>query len=282
MQKFEVDALFALFVAETAVVFFVLTVILFFKNKKLKKQLAKLTEQKAPVDSTKAEQAETSPTPATQNTTQANTQSAPTESPTDTARATETAIEAPLEAQVHAQLPPETPSVSTLTEVVNLQKNKIAELMGYKDLFENAQKRLNSIQSTYVDLQKRIDELSLDAQIPELQSEIMRFEANNNDLKAFMDVLDKENNKLAEQFIAWENKLAKLYKESQTGSSVIDDAKYSELLEEKESLVRQIKEFEQKLQENMLTITDMQKQYEDLENEYMTLYRQQQEGKSSS
>lgn len=279
MQKFEVDALFALLVAETAVVFFVLTVILFFKNKKLKSELAKLTQQKTPADNPKAEQTETSSTTSTQETKQADTESAPTESPKDTP--SETAIEAPLEAQVHSQVPPETPSVSTLTEVVNLQKNKIAELMGYKDLFENAQKRLSSIQGTYVDLQQRIDELTADAQMPELQSEIMRFEANNNDLKSFMEVLDKENNKLAEQFIAWENKLAKLYKESQAGSS-IDDAKYSELLEEKERLVSQIKEFEQKLQENMLTISDMQKQYEDLENEYMTLYRQQQESKPSS
>ena len=56
----------------------------------------------------------------------------------------------------------------------------------------------------------------------------------------------------------------------------IDDVKYAEIVQEKEMLTARSKEFQEKLEDKDKNLEALQAQYEDLEKEYMVLYREQQ------
>ena len=171
--------------------------------------------------------------------------------------------------------------VRKLNRIVNFQKNKIVDLMGYKDMMESVGKRLTSIHQSNEELNDKIKTLAESSDHQEdFTLHLASFEKNNNELSSFIRVLDKDNKSLSDKFGTWEIALKDLWEQAESGEGV-DEGMYTEAVEEKEELVSKLKDFEEKLQEKVNILGEMQKQYDDLETEYMVLYRQQQaaEGK---
>ena len=104
-------------------------------------------------------------------------------------------------------------------------------------------------------------------------------ENNNHEMEKFIAILDRENATLSEKFHIWEERFERIavdaIEEPVTG--VADDAKYQEIRREKEELLAKVKEAGEMLAEKEKNLEAMQLQYEDLEKEYMILYRQQQQ-----
>lgn len=170
-----------------------------------------------------------------------------------------------------------TGKVRKLERIAEFQKSKIVDLMGYKDLFESAARRLTAIQESNAELQDKFRTLTESSDAgEESRAALATFESNNKGLNSFINVLSKENETLSEKFSSWQKQLDEMWEQSESGGEV-DEGKYSELLKQKEELVSTLKEFEEKLQEKSKALEDMQKQYEDIESEYMILYKQQQQ-----
>lgn len=169
--------------------------------------------------------------------------------------------------------------VRRLQRMVNFQKSTIVELMCYKDVFEGARNRLASLQRSNDELQEKIKGLiNGGVESPALEESVTVLEKNNREMEKFISILDSENSRLSEKFQAWEDEFKRIAEDvEESPGSGPDDAKYSEMLNEKESMVTRIKDFEEKLEEKSQLLSSMQAQYEDLEKEYMILYRQQQQ-----
>ncbi len=178
--------------------------------------------------------------------------------------------------------------LSRLQRMVNFQKKAILELMCYKDIFESARSRLNSLSQSNYDLQERIRGLlegGMDG--VGVGEAITALETNNHELEKFITILDRENTTLSGKFHIWEEKFKRIAEDAKESSDnqvpddvkysqVADDVRHTEVTQEKEELLSRIKEFEEKIEEKDKSLESMQAQYEDLEKEYMILYRQQQ------
>jgi nitrogen fixation-related uncharacterized protein len=181
---------------------------------------------------------------------------------------------------VAGEIEPEQNKVLRLQRMVNFQKSTIVELMCYKDVFEGARKRLTSLQQSNNQLQEKVRALMEGGVDNEVLAEAAAaLEANNHEMEKFIAILDKENVTLSEKFQIWEEEFQRIAEdvEKSPESAVPDDVKYTEILREKETMVTKVKEFEEKLDEKGKLLSSMQAQYEDLEKEYMILYRQQQQ-----
>lgn len=174
--------------------------------------------------------------------------------------------------------------VRRLQRMVNFQKSTIVELMCYKDVFEGARNRLASLQRSNDELQEKIRGLiNGGVESPELEESVTVLEKNNREMEKFISVLDSENARLSEKFQAWEDEFKRIAEDvEESPDSGPDDAKYAEMLNEKEAMVTRIKDFEEKLEEKSQILSSMQAQYEDLEKEYMILYRQQQQQQAAA
>ncbi|MBF0557656.1 MAG: hypothetical protein HQL08_02630 [Nitrospirae bacterium] len=171
-------------------------------------------------------------------------------------------------------------AVKRLQRMVNFQKSTIVELMCYKDVFEGARKRLSSLQQSNNELQEKIKGIMEGGvESAALEESVAVLEKNNKEMEKFISILDSENSTLSEKFQAWEEEFKRIAEdvEVRPESGAADDAKYDEMLQEKETMVARIKDFEEKLGEKSDLLSSMQTQYEDLEKEYMILYRQQQQ-----
>lgn len=171
--------------------------------------------------------------------------------------------------------------IDRLRRMVILQKNTILELMCYKDIFESAQKKLAALQQANGELQEKIRGMA-EAGVVEnvgIAEPLSAFEHNSHELEKFIGMLDRENAMLAEKFRTWEEEFRRIAADvgGDSGSAGIDEGKYSELVQEKEDLVKQLSGYEERLKEQTKQLADIQQQYEDLEKEYMILYRQQQQ-----
>ena len=166
-----------------------------------------------------------------------------------------------------------------LQRMVNSQKSTILELMCYKDVFEGARKRLALLKQENHELQDKIKDLiKSGAEAAEFAETLATLEENNRELEKFITVINREDERLTEKFKVWEEefKLISEDLEASCDAEAVDDVKYAEILREKEMLTARSKEFQEKLDEKDKNLEAMQAQYEDLEKEYMVLYRQQQ------
>jgi hypothetical protein len=169
-----------------------------------------------------------------------------------------------------------TGKVNKLQRIVKLQKDKILDLMCYKDIFEGAQKKLTSIQQGNEGLHERfVKLLGTSIENPGLAEAMETFKQNNNEIESYINILESENQTLSEKFRKWEDELKRIWEKAESGE--FDEGRYNEILKEREELMTKMKDFEDKLQEKSKLLNEMQAQYEDLEKEYMILYRQQQQ-----
>ena len=166
-----------------------------------------------------------------------------------------------------------------LQRMVNSQKSTIVELMCYKDTFGGVRKRLAVLQQNDNELEDKIKDLIKGgAEGAEYAEAVAVLEENNRELEKFIALIDREDERLTEKFQAWEEEFKRVSEDLETssGETAMDDAKYAEIIQEKEMLTAKSKEFQEKLEEKDKNLEAMQTQYEDLEKEYMILYRQQQ------
>ena len=166
-----------------------------------------------------------------------------------------------------------------LQRMVNSQKSTIVDLMCYKDTFGGVRKRLALLQQNDNELEEKIrDLIKGGAEGAGYAETVAALEENNRELEKFIALIDREDERLTEKFQVWEEEFKRISEDLETGSATaaMDDAKYAEILQEKETLTARSKEFQEKLEEKDRNLEAMQAQYEDLEKEYMVLYRQQQ------
>ncbi len=169
--------------------------------------------------------------------------------------------------------------IRRLQRMVNSQKSTILELMCFKDVFEGARKRLALLQQDNKELQDKVKDLiEGGAEGAGFGEAMASLEESNRDLEKYITVLDREDERLTEKFQAWEEEFKRISEDMETSSdtAVVDDVKYAEILVEKETLTARSKELQEILKEKDKNLEAMQAQYEDLEKEYMVLYRQQQ------
>lgn len=194
------------------------------------------------------------------------------------------------EEETAAPFPEESPDgaaagqVRRLQRMVDFQKSTILDLMCYKDLFESAQQRLAALQQSSADLQRTIRNLidTGGADAGTFSEPLAVLERNNNDLDHYIGTLTSESEALSEKFRVWEDEFRSISEDLGDGGSSgsgLDEERCTLLLREKEELAARTLEVEGQLQEKSTMLGDLQRQYEDLEKEYMILYRQQQQGK---
>lgn len=256
-----IDALYLLLLGEVSLVLLISTIYLFSRNKKHKKlyqkALKELSDTRSSTEVLESQKIEE--LPQRQPVAEAFGELQPS---LDTG---ETVDESSLAGKVNK-----------LQHIINFQKGKIIDLMCYKDILEGAHKKLNAVQDSYQNLKERF--VKLLGETPEnrgLADALEAFESNNNELNSYMEILGNENETLAEKFRRWEEELRQIWEEAEQ-TSVIDEGRYTEIVKEKEDLVEKLKDFEHTVEEKTKLLDEMQKQHEDLEKEYMILYRQQQ------
>jgi len=282
----KIDPLYFLLLIELALILFVLVVYLFFRNRKHKdlyqKTLRKLNDLKSEIS------VETLDRPASSESAFAETLSEP--QPETLPENLMEEEQQPLQDSgvpefLDAGQPGDKEGgampgqVRRLQRMVNSQKSTILELMCYKDVFEGARKRLALLQQENNGLQDKIRDLIKGGAEGEGFAEVVSaLEESNREMEKFISIINREDERLTDKFQAWEEDFKRISEDMETGSAAaaIDDSKYAEILEEKEMLTARSKEFQDRLEEKDKSLEAMQAQYEDLEKEYMVLYRQQQ------
>ncbi len=163
--------------------------------------------------------------------------------------------------------------IRKLQEIIDFQKSKIVDLMCYKDILETAQKKLGMIHHSNSEIQGRLVKLmGRSIENRGFAEALDLFVNNNNELASYIEVLRKENASLDEKFRSWQRNLEILLEAVATGDQFDEDA-YAEVLREKEELVLRLKAFDDMLQKKSRLMEDMKRQYEDLEKEYMILFK---------
>ncbi len=294
----QIDALYFMLLVEVSVVLLVLTFYLFSQRRKYKKLY-----QKSLKDPGNSSDLPVGP-PEQQERSSAVLEDVPepvSEATPQEQETTEPALKAPEimdPSQIDAafSMPDEgvddgTPEgrIKRLQRMVMFQKNTILELMCYKDIFEGAHRKLAALQQTNDELQDKIRGLTESGVVENvgIAEPLSAFESNSHDLEKFIGILDRENAMLSEKFRTWEEEFRRIAEDVgeedkvpcavESNISGVDEGKYLELTKEKEALLAQVKDFEEKLLEKGSDLEALKLQYEDLEKEYMILYRQQQQ-----
>lgn len=283
-MKITIDAIYLLLLGEISLILLVTTIYLFIKNRRYRKLYQKAIKELSDIKSQDSEvrsqqeskskavefpQIEPQPDQETPpKITEEQLAAETIETPQASADTAETLDEGSLVVRINQ-----------LQDIINFQKGKILDLMCYKDILEQAGQRLSSLYDGYHRLKERF--VRLLGESPEnrgVLDSLESFEKNNSELKSFIDVLDRENNALTEKFRIMEEELKEIWQKVEQ-SEAIDEGKYTEIMKEKDELIARLKDIENSLNEKTKLLDDMQKQYEELEKEYMILYRQQQQQK---
>ncbi len=274
----KIDPLYFLLLIELALILFVLTVYLFSRNRKHKdlyqKTLRKLNDLKSEKGLETFDRPASSG-PAFPETLEENLMEQEQQPPQDSGPAEFVESLQPVDEEGGA-MPDQ---VKRLQRMVNYQKSTIVELMCYKDVFEGTRKRLAALQQDSNELQDKITDLIKGgAEGAGFTETLAALEKNNGELEKFITLIDREDERLTDKFKAWEEEFKLISEDMGTSpdEAAIDDVKYAEIVQEKEMLTARSKEFQEKLEDKDKNLEALQAQYEDLEKEYMVLYREQQ------
>ncbi len=182
----------------------------------------------------------------------------------------------------------ESERVNKLLGIIDFQKNKIAELMLVKDVIENARLRIGALPARS---REANDKLRTAAEshglADEMSSSLSAIEDDAGELLSYVMVLEKEESRLTERFIQWEEGLKKLLEGEEyvpsavtAGTSESTGADLREGSAEKiAELEAEISELEDQLMSKDRKMKALEQQYEDIEKEYMILYHAAQKQK---
>ena len=291
-MKIEIDPLYFLVSLEACLVLFIVTLFLLVQNRKYKKLYRKSLKDRESAQKTLPEEAKVevpSPAAVPDEPVEAGEEAAPVLEPAAAPEAASWDDVMPVAAGEPSLSESDLPAnVRRLQRMVVFQKNTILELMCYKEIFEGTQRRLDALRTTNSGLQEKLMALNDgNVEVLGLSEPLNTLESTNHDVEKFINVLGKENSMLSEKFTAWEEEFRRIAEDLEGGDEApaagagtgggLDEARYTELLQEKEDLERKIGGYEERLKEQTKQLDEIQKQYEDLEKEYMILYRQQQQ-----
>ena len=174
--------------------------------------------------------------------------------------------------QAVAENKAESERVQKLLGIIDFQKHKIAELMQVKDVIENARTRIGALPSRSRDLNDKLKAAAESHGLAdEIGSALSSLEDDAGELLSYVMVLEKEEGRLAEKFIQWEEELKRLLEgeEYVPAAVLVEPAVSSERVVELET---KLSELEDQLMSKDRKIKAIEQQYEDIEKEYMILY----------
>ncbi len=161
-----------------------------------------------------------------------------------------------------------------LQNVIEKQASKITELMSYKGMFNETQKRLNVVQQSNKDLRSKITGLMDKAdEGEEIKEALTVFEKTNRELEMCVGILEKENERLSGDFHVWEEELKRIEAEKEHAKKV-EEEEYNRIVQERDEFLTRLKGLEEKLEEKSKALSDLQGRYSILEQEYLVLYKQ--------
>lgn len=161
-----------------------------------------------------------------------------------------------------------------LQNVIEKQASKITELMSYKDMFNETQKRLNVVQQSNKDLRSKITSLMDKAdEVEGIEDALTVFEKTNRELEMCVGILEKENERLSGDFHVWEEERKRIEAEKEHAKKV-DEEEYNRIVQERDEFLTRLKGLEEKLEEKNKALSDLQGRYSILEQEYLVLYKQ--------
>lgn len=164
-----------------------------------------------------------------------------------------------------------------LKEMVDKQAAKITDLMEYRNLISETQKRFELIKISNDALKDRLAELAGRAEgFEEIKEMLAEFERNNKELEASLSILESENTRLTNEFGAWQKDADRLSEEREQEKTVAEN-EYLRLLEEKKRLEENVKELTESLEISEQALLVLQKKYKELDHEYTVLYKEQQQ-----
>lgn len=168
--------------------------------------------------------------------------------------------------------------INKLQRIVDYQKTKLLDLMTYIEILEQAQENLTAIQRKNHDLQERMKGiLKAPDKHREFSEVLVLFDQNTASLETSILSLRRENQKLTETFRTWEEELKKMWEEEGCEpiehSAPVDPA----ASHEKAALVRRVQELEKQLAEKSAQLDKLRLEHENLEQEYLILYKRDQE-----
>jgi prefoldin subunit 5 len=154
------------------------------------------------------------------------------------------------------------------------QEKRIADLLLYKELFAESQRRLDAIHRNSKGLREKLVVIAEDAGVSESMKESLdSLDRNNKELQLCVDVLEKENDRLPKKISMWQAELQKVWQEKDEGEAVVQ-GEYGKIREEKELLKAKTRELEETIEKKDREIAALQKKFESLEAEYMVLYKE--------
>ncbi len=251
-----IDPFLFLVLIEAAIVFFGLTLILFFRSRKYKKQLEQaknaLTEFPAP-----------EPVPAPE------------------AVQPEPPAQEPVTVEEVSDAVPS--NVRKLLEIIDFQKQKILEMLCMRDLLDDAYRQLDMLRQKNSELDGRIAGLVDSSVKPEEFAETSAmFKENTRDLGHYLSVLQRSSDSIGEKMAMWEEQLKALWDEARTIGDEIPGAGVATLSGdasvEVSRLTDELRAAEDHLKKTQEELAVLKTQYEDIEKEYMILYSKQQAG----
>lgn len=164
-----------------------------------------------------------------------------------------------------------------LKEMVDKQAAKITELMEYRILISETQKRFELIKISNDALKDRLADLAGRAEgFEEIKEMLADFERNNKELEASLSILEGENSRLTDEFTSWQKDAESLLGEREQESAAAEE-RYLRLLQEKKNLEESVKELTESLEVTEQSLFALQKKHKELEHEYSILYKEQQQ-----
>ena len=164
--------------------------------------------------------------------------------------------------------------IRELKAVPSGQEKRIADLLLYKELFTESQRRLDAIQRNSKGLRERLVVIAENAGISESMEETLEsLDRNNKDLQLCVDVIEKENGRLTKRISMWQEELKKLREEKEEGE-VSAGAEYRKIREEKQALEAKTRELEGAIETKDREIAALHEKFNSLEAEYMVLYKE--------
>jgi hypothetical protein len=197
--------------------------------------------------------------------------------------------EAPIQPEVKAQSAEEPPAevipsgatIAKLLHMVKFNKNTILELMCFKDILGQAQGRLDVFSKGMQEISASLQWALEAGDSEEAKSSLKSIEKTSQDMAACTEVVGREDVSLTGKFGRWEEEFKRLWAELEDISATAEDVKDVDVSGQ-EDLLQRNSELEARLAEKAKEIDEMQITYNDLEKEYMILYRAQQAAKQSA
>ncbi|HMK42683.1 MAG TPA: hypothetical protein VK445_00950 [Dissulfurispiraceae bacterium] len=264
-----IDPLFFLFLCEGAIVVFGLAVFFFVRSRKYRRLFEESERSRSALPPLPQEQpqlpvAEKSPAP---------------EPPAAVPEVQ--AIEEPVVAEQEQEAVPQ--NIRKLLEIIEHQKQKIVELLCLRDMLDDAYRQLDMLRQKNEELETRIVSLVESSADSQAFGEVAAaVQSSNADLGKYLTILQGSSVSLGAKMSEWEEQLKVLWQQAREIANELpqahDIASGTVSSGEAADLMEKLRVSEESLKKSQDDFTDLSKQYEDLEKEFMVLYRQQQQG----